>query len=195
MSDKGQKKYPAIKGLRWHRDQYYSFYIANDWHNFHWADDREGVIYGPDANDPYTIFAVDLKDLGTTITGDDLDIVAEGFFESIEQLPDCVIESRKQKVTGKLLELEAKYNPARRSLAMKHRYVNPMSGQQLDDLPAELLLLTTELHTVYAQIDLVWCRCLVNLVFTRPNRLKSSKAVFEFDGEVPEIFTAPSESS
>jgi hypothetical protein len=94
-----------------------------------------------------------------------------------------------------VLELEAKYDPARSSLAMKHRYVNPISGQQLDDLPAELLLLTTELHMVYAQIDLVWCRCLVNLVFTRPNRLKSSKAVFEFDGEVPEMFTAPPELS
>lgn len=109
MAGKSDKKYPAIKGLRWHRDPYFSFYIPNDWHTFHWADEREGVIYGPDADDPYTIFAVDLKDLGTNITGDDLDILAEGFFESIESLPDCVIESRKQKVTGKLLELEAKY--------------------------------------------------------------------------------------
>lgn len=94
-----------------------------------------------------------------------------------------------------LFELKAIYNPTRKSLAMKHRYVNLWNGQQLDDLPAELLVLTTELHTVYAQIDLVWCRCMVDLVFSRPNRLKSSKVVFEFDGEVPEMFTAPPEPS
>jgi hypothetical protein len=67
------------------------------------------VIYGPDPNDPLTIFAVEHQDLGTAITADDLDILAEGFFESIEQLSGGEIESRNQKVTGKLLELEAKY--------------------------------------------------------------------------------------
>ena len=109
MAGSTKKNYPAIKGLSWHREDYFSFFIPRDWHKFEWADERQGVIYGPDPNEPLTIFAVEVQDLGTLITADDLDTLAEGFFESIENLPEAEIESRNQKVTGKLLELEAKY--------------------------------------------------------------------------------------
>lgn len=107
--DQQQKKYPAIQGLSWHRDQYYSFYTPIDWHPFAWTDDRQGMIYGPDPNDPATVFAVALKDLGTNITPDDLDVLAETYLEMIKQLPDVHIESYEQKVSGEMLELEAKY--------------------------------------------------------------------------------------
>jgi len=109
MAEQARKEYPSAKGLLWYRDQYYSFFVPNHWHQFHWADGREGVIYGPDPADPLTVFAVDIQDLGTPITGDDLDILAEGFFETIERLPGSAIEHRQQKATGRLLELEAKY--------------------------------------------------------------------------------------
>ena len=109
MAGSTKKNYPAIKGLSWHREDYFSFFIPRDWHKFEWVDERQGVIYGPDPNEPLTIFAVEVQDLGTLITADDLDTLAEGFFESIENLPEAEIESRNQKVTGKLLELEAKY--------------------------------------------------------------------------------------
>ncbi len=109
MAGKTQKQYPAIKGLTWHRDQYYSFYTPLDWHRFYWADDRQGEIHGPDPDDPLTVFAVDVKDLGTQVTADDLDVLAEGFFESIEQLPESHIEFRDQKTAGSQLKLETKY--------------------------------------------------------------------------------------
>ena len=104
-----QKKYPATTGLHWHRDQYYSFFIPVEWHRLQWTDDRNGVIYAPDPDDLLTVFAVDLKDLGTAVTADDLEILADGYFESIQQLSDCVLELREQTITGKLLELEARY--------------------------------------------------------------------------------------
>jgi hypothetical protein len=109
MSSKKQKRYPVVKGLSWHRDNYYSFYVPIDWHRFSWSDDREGVIYGPDPDDPSTVFAVSIKDLGTSITPADLDVLAEAFFETIEGLPESSIETRSQKATGNLLELEVKY--------------------------------------------------------------------------------------
>jgi hypothetical protein len=68
-------KYPTIKGLTWH--------------TFEWPDGSQGEIYGPDPDDPLTIFAVALQDLGTCVTAGDLDVVAAGFFEAIEQLPDA----------------------------------------------------------------------------------------------------------
>jgi hypothetical protein len=104
-----QKKYPAIQGLRWHRDQYYSFFLPIDWHPFSWADHRQGMIFGPDPADPMTVFAVSIQDLGTTITTEDLDVLYEAFLENIGLLPGCVIERHSHKIAGKMLELEAQY--------------------------------------------------------------------------------------
>jgi hypothetical protein len=109
MAVQFNKIYPAVHGLIWHRDRYYSFFIPNNWFKLDWSDDREGVIYAPDPRDPYTVFAVSLKDLGITVTADDLDILAEGFFESIEALAEADIEYSNQRATDRLLELEAKY--------------------------------------------------------------------------------------
>ena len=109
MAGKATRTYPAIQGLSWHRNQYYSFFIPNNWHKLSWSDGRQGVVYAPNLTDLNTVFAVDIKDLGTLISGDDLEVLAEGFFETIEQLPESHIESRSQKLTGKLLELQIKY--------------------------------------------------------------------------------------
>lgn len=109
MAGNKPKQYPAIKGLKWHREQYYSFFIPDDWQRLEWSDDRTGVIYAPDSSDPQTVFAVDIKDLGTRVTAEALDLLAEAFFDSIQQLPQADIESRQQKASGTQLELAAKY--------------------------------------------------------------------------------------
>ncbi len=106
---KSQKQYPATRGLNWHREQYYSFFIPLEWQRFSWDDGHQGVIYGPDPNDTVTVFAVEIQDLGLVIAADDLDSVAEGFFETIEALPEATIEYRNQKASGNRLELEARY--------------------------------------------------------------------------------------
>lgn len=103
------KKRPAVKGLTWHRNQFYSFFLPNDWHHFSWPEGQAGVLYGPDAHDPHTVFAVSITDLGTVVSGEDLEIVAEGFFESVSQLPSCTVEERSQKISGSQIKLEAKY--------------------------------------------------------------------------------------
>ena len=113
MAGENQKSYPATQGLAWHRQEYYSFFTPKEWHRFSWTDDRQGDIYGPDPDDSSTVFAVDVKDLGTKVEAEDLDILAEGFFETIEALPEVNIETREQKVTGKILQLEAKYTFAK----------------------------------------------------------------------------------
>ncbi len=109
MVSQTQNDYPAVNGLIWHRDRFYSFFIPNNWHQFRWSDGRRGVIYGPDPADPQTVFAVDIKHLGTSITADDLDVLAEGFFESIDRLPQVHVDSLCKNSTGRLLELEAQY--------------------------------------------------------------------------------------
>jgi hypothetical protein len=104
-----QNFYPAIQGLTWHRTQYYSFFLPMNWHPFVWTNGRDGKLFGPDPNDPATIFAVDLLDLGVPVTAADLAALAEGFFEGIEHLPAANIESRQQTVIGRIIHLEAQY--------------------------------------------------------------------------------------
>lgn len=100
---------PAFKGLYWYRDQYYSFFIPLDWHRFDWPDERQGVIYGPSPDEPETVFAVEVKDMGMTVEPDDLEDLSYGFLSAIKQLPAARIESKRKWVAGKMLALEARY--------------------------------------------------------------------------------------
>lgn len=104
-----KKPTPAFKGLTWYREQYYSFFIPIDWNKFDWQDKRQGVLFTPKEEDHHTLFAVEVKDLGTVITSDDLPYLSTGFLDGIKQLPERKIESKKESVVGKLVQLEAKY--------------------------------------------------------------------------------------
>lgn len=109
MTGEKTKDRPIFKGLRWYREQYFSFFIPIDWLRFSWQDDRQGVIFGPSADDTHTVFAVDATDLGLSVSADDLDDLFEGFLTSIRQLPGVEIELSKKQVSGASVSLEAKY--------------------------------------------------------------------------------------
>lgn len=109
MSDTTQSTTPSFKGLLWYRQQHFSFFIPNDWHQTNWQDNREGVIFVPKTDDNHTLFAVEVKDLGTEITPDDLPYLSKGFMDGIKQLPEGQIEDKKESVVNKLIELQAKY--------------------------------------------------------------------------------------
>jgi hypothetical protein len=103
------KQLPAFKGLTWHRHQYYSFFAPIDWQRVDWPDDREGVLFVPSADDPLTVLAVELRDLGLEPTPDDLDDLNEGFLSGIQALPDAQIEMQDKWHIGDTMCLEAKY--------------------------------------------------------------------------------------
>jgi hypothetical protein len=109
MTDKTAKDRPTFKGLRWYREQYFSFFIPIGWHHFNWQDDRQGALFGPLADDAHTVFAADLRDIGFTVTAADLDDLFDGFMGGIQQLPGVEIESSNKRVVGDLITLEAKY--------------------------------------------------------------------------------------
>ena len=110
MSDDNNPKKPVFKGLTWHREQYFSFFIPMDWQKVNWQDERQGILYIPTTEDAHSLFAVEVKDLGTTVTADDLPYLEMGFLDAIKALPESKIESKKTNVTGKLVQLEAKYS-------------------------------------------------------------------------------------
>lgn len=101
---------PAFKGLSWHRDPYYSFFIPIDWHKVAWPDGKQGVIYTPSADELFTLFAVEVRDLEISISADDLDDLSAGFVAGIEALPGVEIESHKHWIRGKLMCLDARYS-------------------------------------------------------------------------------------
>ena len=109
MTDQATKRRPVFKGLTWHREQYFSFFIPVDWPRFDWQDERQGVLFGPSADDAHTIFAVELRDLEFSISDDDLDDLFDGFLTSIQHLPGVDIELSEKRVTGEQKQLEAKY--------------------------------------------------------------------------------------
>ena len=110
MSEEKKQERPTFKGLTWHREQYFSFFIPTDWHKVEWQDERQGILYIPDREDAHTVFAVEVKDLGMTVTSDDLPYLSKGFFDAVKALPERKIESKNERVTGKLVQLEAKYS-------------------------------------------------------------------------------------
>lgn len=100
---------PIFTGLNWYREQYFSFYIPIDWQKVEWPDDRQGILFVPPPEDGHTVFAVELKDLETKVTVDDLPYLSMGFLNGIKQLPEGKIESKNEEVNGKIIQLEAKY--------------------------------------------------------------------------------------
>lgn len=110
MPGLSDRERPVFRGLKWHRHENFSFFIPIDWNEFSWNDGREGVVYGPDAEDDQTLFAAQVVDLGFAITKDDEQAVAEGFFGAIQALPAVEIEEREQEVLyGPRIHLQARY--------------------------------------------------------------------------------------
>lgn len=110
MSDsKNKPAKPSFKGLTWYREQYFSLFIPQDWKQIERPDGRAGVIFLPSENDAHTLYSIEVIDLETTITADDLPYLSIGFMDGIKSLPDRKIESKDEGVAGKLLKLQAKY--------------------------------------------------------------------------------------
>jgi hypothetical protein len=110
MSDaKDKTAKPSFKGLTWYREQYFSLFIPLDWKQVERTDGRMGIIFLPSENDVHTLYSIDVVDLETEITSDDLPYLSMGFLDGIKNLPDRKIESKDEGVAGKLVKLQAKY--------------------------------------------------------------------------------------
>lgn len=104
---------PVFTGLVVHRDlRYrYSFLLpeltADAWHTLE-LDTQEGRgrIFTPDPDDVSTSLSVEARDLGTTITGEDLPTLREGLEAGLQQLRDLTIEKQEDYAIGALVGFE-----------------------------------------------------------------------------------------
>jgi hypothetical protein len=100
---------PPIEGLLWHRDDLFSFFIPIGWQRADWDDGRAGVLYYPEPDDPQTVFAVEVNDLGRVISAEDLDRLDADFIDAIERLPEAEMEQHGKAAIGEQMQLEYKY--------------------------------------------------------------------------------------
>lgn len=104
---------PAFTGMAVQRDlRYrYSFLMPeptdNEWHNLELeTQEGRGRIFTPDPDDVSTSLSVEARDLGTTITGEDLATLREGLEEGLQQLHDLTIEKQEDYAIGALVGFE-----------------------------------------------------------------------------------------
>ena len=100
---------PFFTGLLVHRDlRYrYSFLFTEGWHDYELeSDGGRGRIFAPRPDDITTSFSTEARDLGTEVTGDDLETLRDGVEEGLRQLPELVIEKREGEAIGTLVTLE-----------------------------------------------------------------------------------------
>lgn len=110
MSKNSGSPRPVFKGLAWCHEQYYSFYVPIDWQRVEREDNKQGIIYLPDPNDPHTYFAVQVDDLGTHIAQSDVPDLMTGLLDGISHRAESHVDFHDQHSVGKLVTLEAKYS-------------------------------------------------------------------------------------
>jgi len=100
---------PVFKGLSWCNEQHYSFFIPIDWQRVERPDGQEGIIYIPTFDDAQTFYAVQVEDIGTAVTSEDIPDLEQGFLNSIRQQTGYHIEAQTHSAVGQLVELEGKF--------------------------------------------------------------------------------------
>jgi len=105
------KETPKYTGLRTYRDPggRFEFRYPTGWHQFELADDRDGVMFSPQAQDPETWFAAWATSLQDIVTAEDLDLLHEGVEEGLWQLPGMSIESSKDDTIENLCRFQRVY--------------------------------------------------------------------------------------
>jgi len=101
---------PIFTGLVVYRNvqHHYSFLYPDGWHQFEFdTEGGQGVILSPYPDDVTTSISTEARDLGITLTADDLPTLREGFLEGLQQLPGVVVEREESESVGTLLALDA----------------------------------------------------------------------------------------
>jgi hypothetical protein len=73
------------------------------------ADDRDGIMCSPEADNPQTWFAVWATQLQDRVVAEDLVTLREGVDEGLYQLPHLRLESSSEKLFGNLVRFERVY--------------------------------------------------------------------------------------
>jgi hypothetical protein len=102
---------PKFTGVRSYRDDKgrYTFRHPTDWHQHELDQERDGVMFAPQAHDPQTYFAVWLTNLGQSVVAEDKDELLEGVQEGLAQLGQLEVLKQSDDLLGNLIKFERIY--------------------------------------------------------------------------------------
>jgi len=108
MSD---PKRPHYTGLRTYKDPggRFMFRYPKGWHAFDLEDDRDGVMYSPEVENPNTWFSAWVTELPYPVVADDIDVLREGVSEGLSRLDDLHIEFESEDTFGNLCRFKRMY--------------------------------------------------------------------------------------
>jgi hypothetical protein len=84
----------------------FQFRYPTDWVEFELDGNREGIMYGPEADDLNTGFSVWVTELAHIAQAEDLEDLHQGVDEGLASLQDCHVELESQDALGNLLKFE-----------------------------------------------------------------------------------------
>ena len=102
---------PQYRGIRTYRDPKgrFLFRYPSDWHQYELSDDRDGVMFSPEPEDPQTWFAVWATRLPDVVVAEDAETLREGVEEGLARLADLQVEQASDDVLGNLCKFERVY--------------------------------------------------------------------------------------
>jgi len=102
---------PVYTGLRIYNDPAgrFAFQYPKEWHRFDLENNRDGVMYSPQADTPTTWFAVWSSELPYPVTAEDVDLLREGVNEGLTRLQDLHVEFESEDVIGNLCRFKRTY--------------------------------------------------------------------------------------
>ena len=108
MSDQERPKYT---GIYTYRDPLgrFLFRYPREWHKFDLADDRDGVLYSPFAQDPETWFSAWATRLPDAVTAADIDVLREGVNEGLSQFDELHVEYESEGLVGNICRFKRIY--------------------------------------------------------------------------------------
>lgn len=84
----------------------FHFRFPTDWHQFELDEDREGVIFAPDPEDPQTHFSAWVSKLEDRVVAEDVEVLREGVEEGLHQLAGLTAEEADEITLGNLVKFE-----------------------------------------------------------------------------------------
>lgn len=105
------KDTPKYSGIRFYRDPGGRFQLRypTGWHQYELADQRDGVMFSPQGQDPTTWFAIWSTRLEHAVSAEDLDLLREGVEEGLSQLPGLHVASSSDDLYDNLIRFERIY--------------------------------------------------------------------------------------
>jgi hypothetical protein len=108
-----EQQFPPARfyGVRTYIDPHdrFRFRYPTGWHEYPLDDNRDGIMYSPEAENPTTWFTVWSSRLEEAVVAEDFDDLRAGVAEGLALLPECHVESASDQVLENLIKFERIY--------------------------------------------------------------------------------------